>query len=38
MNPIEQYFLSQKEPYQSIMLYVRSVIFKTLPDVEERYS
>ncbi len=38
MNPTEQYFFSQKEPYQSIMLYIRSVILKTLPDVTERYS
>lgn len=38
MNPIEQYLFNQKEPYQSIMLYVRSVILKTLPRVEEKYS
>lgn len=38
MKPVDAYFLSQKEPYQSIMLYVRSVILNTLPDVEERYS
>ncbi len=38
MNPVEQYLYHQKEPYQSIMLYVRSVIFKTLPDIEEKYS
>ena len=38
MNPIESYFLNQKEPYQSIMLYVRSVILKTLPNVVEHYS
>ena len=38
MNPVEHYFLSQKEPYQSIMLYVRSVILKTIPDVKERFS
>lgn len=38
MKPVDQYFFDQKEPYQSIMLYVRSVILKTLPDVEERYS
>jgi len=37
MKPTEQYFLNQKEPFQSIMLYVRSVIFKTLPKIEERY-
>lgn len=38
MNPVEQYFLNQKEPFQSIMLYVREVILKTFPDVVERYS
>ncbi|TVZ58996.1 hypothetical protein NA63_1512 [Flavobacteriaceae bacterium MAR_2010_105] len=38
MKPVEIYFLNQKEPYQSIMLYVRSVILKTLPNVVERYS
>lgn len=38
MKPVEQYFLNQKEPYQSIMLYVRSIILNTLPEVEERYS
>lgn len=38
MKPVDNYFFNQKEPYQSIMLYVRSVIFKTLPDVVERYS
>ncbi|SFD61456.1 hypothetical protein SAMN04489722_11348 [Algibacter lectus] len=38
MNPIDNYFLSQKEPYQAIMLFVRGVILNTLPEVEERYS
>ena len=38
MKPVEHYFLSQKEPYQSIMLYVRGIILNTLPEVEERYS
>ncbi|MEN3322636.1 DUF1801 domain-containing protein [Mariniflexile soesokkakense] len=38
MKPVDDYFLNQKEPYQSIMLYVRSVILNTLPEVEERYS
>lgn len=38
MNPTEQHILNQKEPYQSIMLYVRSVIFKSLPEVEEKYK
>ena len=38
MKPVEQYFLNQKEPYQSIMLYIRSVIVNTLPEVEERCS
>lgn len=38
MNPVEQYLHHQKEPYQSIMLYVRSVILKTLPNIEEKFS
>lgn len=38
MKPVDEYFLNQKEPYQSIMLYVRSVILNTLPEVKERYS
>lgn len=38
VNPIDIYFLNQKEPYQAIMLFVRSVILNTLPEVEERYS
>ena len=38
MNPVEQHILNQKEPYQSIMPYVRSVIFKTLPNVQEYYK
>ena len=38
MKPVDNYYFSQPEPFQSIMLYVRSVILKTLPEVEERYS
>ena len=38
MNPLEQYLFQQKEPFQSIMLYVRSVIFKTLPEIEEKLN
>ena len=38
MNPVDNYFFNQPEPFQSIMLYVRSVILKTLPNVIERYS
>ncbi len=38
MRPIDDYFINQKEPHQSIMLYVRSVILNTLPKVEERFS
>ncbi|PNQ73739.1 2-dehydro-3-deoxyphosphooctonate aldolase [Hanstruepera neustonica] len=38
MKPVDAYFLEQKEPYRSIMLYVREVILKTLPNVQERYS
>jgi len=38
MKPAELYILNQEEPFQSIMLYVRRVILKTLPHVIERYS
>jgi hypothetical protein len=38
MNPIDNYIFQQKEPYQSIMLYVRSVITKALPDIQEKFS
>ena len=38
MKPVDEYFIKQKEPYQSIMLYVRGIILNTLPGVEERYS
>lgn len=38
MKPVDEYFLNQKDPYQSIMLYVRNVILNTLPEVEERFS
>tara|TARA_R110000868_G_scaffold110649_19_gene299529 strand:- start:14 stop:394 length:381 start_codon:yes stop_codon:yes gene_type:complete len=38
VKPVDEYFLNQKETYQSIMLYVRSVILNTLPEIEERYS
>ncbi len=38
MNPVEQHILNQIEPYQSIMLYMRFVVFKTLPTIEEKYS
>jgi len=38
MKPVDQYFLNQKEPYQSIMLYVREVILSALPEVEEKFS
>lgn len=38
MKLVDEYFINQKEPYQSIMLYVRSVILNTLPEIEERCS
>lgn len=38
MSPVEQYLFNQKEPFQSILLYVRNVIYKTLPDIVEKYN
>lgn len=38
MNPIDEYFYNQKEPYQTIMLYLRGVIINTLPNIQEKFS
>jgi len=38
MNSIDDYIYAQVEPYQTIMIYVRSIISKALPEVEEKYS
>ncbi len=38
MNPAENYILNHPEPYRSILLYIRGVILKTLPNVEEKYN
>jgi len=38
VKPVDEYFINQKEPYQSIMLYVRSVILDALPEVVEKCS
>jgi len=38
VKPVENYLINQREPYQSIMLYVRSTIFNTLPNIVEKYN
>lgn len=38
LNPIENYFLRQEEPYQSIMLYVRSLLLKQPFGIVEKYK
>ena len=38
MNPAEVYILKQKEPLQSIMLYIRQVIFDAVPEIDEKYK
>lgn len=38
MKPVDEYFINQKEPYQSIMLYVRDLILNSLPEAEEKFS
>lgn len=35
MNPVESYIVSQDEPYQSIMIYIRFVVKKVIPEIEE---
>jgi len=38
MNPIERHIYNHEEPYQSIMLYVRSVILRSFEEVYEKLS
>ena len=38
MKPVDCYIFNLKEPYQSIMLYVRQLAFNCLPGLEERIS
>jgi len=38
MNPAENYILKQKEPFQAIFLFVREIILKTLPEMEEKFK
>ena len=38
MKPVDEYFFHQKEPMQSIMLYVRSLLIKTIPEINERLA
>jgi len=38
MNPAENYILNQKEPFQAILLYVRQIIFNSLPEIEEKFK
>ncbi len=38
MNPAEEYILDQSEPFKSIILHIRMVIERILPDVELKYK
>lgn len=38
MNPIEAHIYSQQEPYRTIMIYIRALIKRTIPEIEETYS
>ena len=38
MNPAENYILKQAEPFQSIMIHVRTVILSALDHMEEKFS
>lgn len=38
MNPSEEYILRQSEPYRSIMVYLKSVIERTVSGVELKYK
>ncbi|MBT8271351.1 MAG: DUF1801 domain-containing protein [Flavobacteriaceae bacterium] len=38
MNPAEEYIFRQEEPYQSILIHVRSVILSTVNPIEEKFN
>jgi len=38
LKTVDEYFINQREPHQSIMLYVRGLILSTLHKVEEKCS
>ncbi len=38
MQPAEKFIIEQNEPYISIMLYVRQILFKTLSNIDERFK
>ncbi len=38
MKPVDEYYFTQEEPYQSIMLYVRSLIMNSGLDIIEHFS
>lgn len=38
MNPAEKYILDQPQPYRDILLYLQTVIEKTIPEVELKYK
>ena len=38
MNPVETYILEQKEPYQSILIHLRFLIKRVIPEIEETYN
>jgi hypothetical protein len=37
MNPAEEYILQKPEPFQGILLHLRSVIERTVPEVDLKY-
>ncbi|SNZ01868.1 DUF1801 domain-containing protein [Flagellimonas pacifica] len=38
MNPAEEYILSQKEPFKSILLQLQVIIEATIPDLELKFK
>ncbi|QLG46161.1 DUF1801 domain-containing protein [Costertonia aggregata] len=38
MNPAEHYIIHKPEPFRSILLYLRSVIENTIPNIDLRYK
>ncbi len=38
MNPVEIYILKQDKSHQSILLFVRQIIFETFPEINEKFK
>ena len=38
MNPVETHIFNQQEPYKAIMIYIRDLVKRTIPEIKETYN